>query len=788
MRSNNVRNNDIRNNFNSTNNSNTTIQSFKPQIRCAIYTRKSCEEGLELEYNSLDNQYDSCKKYIESQKHEGWVLATEVKKDKNDIYNNINGISNNSIGNSKADNNNQFIAVPKRYDDGGFSGGNLERPALKELLNDINLGLIDMVVVYKIDRLSRSLMDFSKLVDIFNKNNTSFISVTQNFNTNDSMGKLMLNILLSFAQFEREMTGDRIRDKIRMQKSKGMWTGGSVPLGYDIIDKKLIINEEESKKVKLIFNTFIRTRSISETLKVLNNPSDPLNTFKEIIKTKSRVSKKNPNNNIGNKRFNKSYLYKILKNKVYNGLIENKNTNDIYQGLHKAIIGDDIFNQVQEIFRSNLNSRIYNLGSDNNYNNYNNDNNTNKTVIINNRAIIEHKIIHTPKLNTKMPYLLKGLMKCSCCNSVLTPTYTTKNNGIVYRYYKSSKSLKHTLNEETGEECQLKSIPAEQIENIILNQIYSIIRTPNIIQKIIDATMSKAVTSGNSTVDKTDHIEKAKSIKSNDTNQNNKTTINTQEINSQIINSQTINSQEIINHLKNIESVWEELPSREQIEIVNILIKEIIISNDNIRVIFNKYGFIRIFDSDFSINPNVRLNTNLKGNPNAGGNNNINYNKNINYNNSNTNTSYNNSNNSNSNNNNSNIEVNIPIQLKYKASRSFITTPTGKDIIIRNTFNKKSISNNYVDNAIINALIQAEQWKQELENNNSNITINTIAKREHKQNSYICRILNLAFLAPDIKKAILLNKYPLGLSLKGIRTTLKQNLSWEEQRKVLGFV
>jgi len=725
MKNNNIKNNTSSiNNSNNPNNLNNTTPSSKPQIRCAIYTRKSCEEGLDLEYNSLDNQYDSCKKYIESQKHEGWVLATEVKNDKDGI------------------------TTPKRYDDGGYSGGNLERPALKELLNDISLGLIDMIVVYKIDRLSRSLMDFSKLVDIFNKNNTSFISVTQNFNTNDSMGKLMLNILLSFAQFEREMTGDRIRDKIRMQKSRGMWTGGAVPLGYDIIDKKLIINIEESKKVKLIFNTFIRTRSISETLKVLNNPNDPLNTFKEIIKTKSRISKKNLNNNIGNKRFNKNSLYEILKNKLYNGLIENKNTNNIYQGIHEAIIDDDTFNQVQEIFKMNLNVGMYD------------DNNTNKTIIINNRGTIEHKIIHTPKLNTKMPYLLKGLMRCSCCNSVLTPTYTIKKNGIAYRYYKSNKSLKHTLNEE-GEECKLKSIPAEQIENIVLNQIYSIIRTPNIIQKIIDATMNKK--------DKATVSE----------NQINKNSIN--QDNNISVDKTSINSQDIINHLKNIESVWEELSTREQIEIVNILIKEIIISNDNIKVIFNKYGFIRIFDSDFSINPNVNLNASVGNNLNS----NIITNSNTNVdNNANTNTNKNINSNS-----DSNIEVNIPIQLKYKSSRSFITTPDGKDIIIRNTFNKKSVSNNYRDDAIVNALIQAEQWKKELENsNNYNITVSTIAKREHKQNSYICRILNLTFLAPDIKKAILMNKCPLGLSLKDIRTSLKTDLSWEEQRKKLGFV
>ncbi|NLE04879.1 MAG: recombinase family protein, partial [Crenarchaeota archaeon] len=384
--------------------------------------RKSSEEGLELEYNSLDNQYDSCRKYIESQQHEGWSL------------------------------------INKRYDDGGFSGGNLERPALKQLMQDIQNNQIDMVVVYKIDRLSRSLMDFSRLIEVFDNNKTSFISVTQNFNTNDSMGKLMLNILLSFAQFEREMTGDRIRDKIRMQKSKGMWTGGTPPLGYDIIDKKLIINETEAKQVKLIFNTFIETQSIGETLNILKRSE---------IKTKTYTSKTDRVQ--GGNEFNRGTLYKMLKNKLYIGLIENKNTNQIYDGLHEKIIPEADFNRVQDLFSKNLNEKIYDKKPD-------------KTGF---------KFIYVPKKDTNIPYLLKGLMKCECCNSTLTPTYTTKKSGQVYRYYKPNKAIKHSIKTETGKECQLSSIKADDIENIILNQIYGIIRTPTIVSKIIDKVKLK---------------------------------------------------------------------------------------------------------------------------------------------------------------------------------------------------------------------------------------------------------------------------------------------------------
>ena len=194
------------------------------KLRCAVYTRKSSEEGLDMEFNSLDAQREACEAYVASQKAEGWVL------------------------------------VPDRYDDGGFSGGTLERPALKRLLADIEAGRVDVVVVYKIDRLSRSLMDFAKLVEVFDRNSVTFVSVTQSFNTTTSMGRLTLNILLSFAQFEREVIGERIRDKFAASRKKGMWMGGNVPLGYDVKDRKLVVNEAEAAIVRMIFERFLRDR------------------------------------------------------------------------------------------------------------------------------------------------------------------------------------------------------------------------------------------------------------------------------------------------------------------------------------------------------------------------------------------------------------------------------------------------------------------------------------------------------------------------------------------------
>ena len=200
----------------------------KKQVRCAIYTRKSSEEGLEQDFNSLDAQREACESFIKSQKHEGWIL------------------------------------IEKQYNDGGFSGGTMNRPAFKELLKDIENNEIDIVVVYKVDRLTRSLMDFSKIIDIFDKHKTSFVSITQQFNTTTSMGRLTLNILLSFAQFEREVTGERIRDKIAASKKKGMWVGGCIPIGYEKIDKKLIIKSDDAQKVRLIFEKYLEFKSVAK--------------------------------------------------------------------------------------------------------------------------------------------------------------------------------------------------------------------------------------------------------------------------------------------------------------------------------------------------------------------------------------------------------------------------------------------------------------------------------------------------------------------------------------------
>jgi site-specific DNA recombinase len=281
----------------------------KPEksVRCAIYTRKSTEHGLELEFNSLHAQREACEAYIKSQIHEGWT------------------------------------ALSKHYDDPAYSGGNLERPAVQRLLRDIEAGLIDVVVVYKIDRLTRSLSDFAKLVELFDKKAISFVAVTQQFNTTTSMGRLTLNVLLSFAQFERELSSERVRDKVAASRKKGKWTGGSVPLGYDSKNKKLIVNHDEANTVRMIFARYLALKSFQRLIGELN--AKGIVTKKRVIADKIA----------GGIPFSYGPLSYLLKNRTYLG--ETGHKNRWYPGEHEAIIDPRLFNLVQDLLKTNAITR-----------------------------------------------------------------------------------------------------------------------------------------------------------------------------------------------------------------------------------------------------------------------------------------------------------------------------------------------------------------------------------------------------------------------------------------------
>ncbi len=314
------------------------------KLRCAVYTRKSSEEGLEQEFNSLDAQREACEAFIASQKPEGWVLVAD------------------------------------RYDDGGISGATLERPALKRLLADIEDRRVDVIVVYKIDRLSRALMDFAKLVEVFDRNNVTFVSVTQSFNTTTSMGRLTLNILLSFAQFEREVIGERIRDKFAASRKKGMWMGGFVPLGYDVKDRKLVINEAEAATVRMIFERFIKIGSATELVRKLRA---------ENVRGKQ------------GKLVDKGYVYKLLNNRVYIGEAVHKGVS--YPGEHQPIIDRLLWDRVHAVLRESPRKRA----------------------------------AHT---RAQTPALLKGLI-FGPTGRAMTPTHT-RRGGKLYRYYVSTDVLK----------------------------------------------------------------------------------------------------------------------------------------------------------------------------------------------------------------------------------------------------------------------------------------------------------------------------------------------------------
>jgi DNA invertase Pin-like site-specific DNA recombinase len=314
------------------------------KLRCAVYTRKSSEEGLEQEFNSLDAQREACEAYVVSQRPEGWVL------------------------------------VPDHYDDGGVSGATLDRPALKRLLADIEANKVDVIVVYKIDRLSRALMDFAKLVEVFDRNDATFVSVTQSFNTTDSMGRLNLNILLSFAQFEREVIGERIRDKFAASRRRGMWMGGWAPLGYDIKDRKLIVNEREAELVRSIFTRFAR--------------GIPPQQLIEALAAEGTLNKQG-------KPIDKGYLYRVLHNRVYLGEAVHKST--AHPGEHAPIIERGLWDQVHALIDPSPRTRA-------------------------------------TRVLGRTPALLKGLI-FGPTGTAMTPAHTRKG-GRLYRYYISTDVIR----------------------------------------------------------------------------------------------------------------------------------------------------------------------------------------------------------------------------------------------------------------------------------------------------------------------------------------------------------
>ncbi len=360
----------------------------RTEIRCAIYTRKSTEEGLQQEFNSLDAQRESAEACVKSQQHEGWVC------------------------------------LPDRYDDGGFTGGNMERPALKRLMADIEAGRVDCVVVYKVDRLSRSLLDFARIIETFERHRVSFVSVTQQFNTTHSMGRLTLNILLSFAQFEREIISERTRDKIAATRRKGKWSGGMPLLGYDVLPTtRLAVNDDEAVRVRAIFALYLQEQSLLPVVQVLNARGWNNKRWQ----TRRGHAR-------GGKPFTRTSLHKLLTNVTYIGRVKYKLED--HPGEQPPIVDPDTWVKVQALLRRN--------------------GRTGGTQVRN-----------------RFGFTLKGLIRCASCGCAMTPSHSLQKKTKRYRYYVCLKATKHGW-----DACPSPSVPAGQIEAFIADQIRAIGRDP----------------------------------------------------------------------------------------------------------------------------------------------------------------------------------------------------------------------------------------------------------------------------------------------------------------------
>lgn len=360
--------------------SRTPLQAPTP-VRCAIYTRKSTEEGLAQEFNSLDAQREAAEAYIKSQQQEGW------------------------------------ICLAARYDDGGFTGGNIERPALQELLAAIEAGGIDCVVVYKVDRLSRSLLDFARLMEVFERQGVSFVSVTQQFSTTNSMGRLTLNILLSFAQFEREIISERTRDKMAATRRKGKWAGGPPVLGYDVIDRKLIVNEPEAERVRGIFELYLRSSGLIPLVRELERRG---------WRRKQRMTRAGVER--GGGQFNKTALHALLTNVTYIGKVRHKE--EIFEGEHAAILDGQLFEAVQKRLKQQRTA-----------------------------------LAPSPRVRAESP--LQGILRCAACDCAMASHYSTNDGRRRYRYYVCSQSMRRGR-----ETCPQPRLPAGELERLVVEQLF----------------------------------------------------------------------------------------------------------------------------------------------------------------------------------------------------------------------------------------------------------------------------------------------------------------------------
>ncbi len=423
-------------------------KSIKPKTRCAVYTRKSTDEGLDQEFNSLAAQRESCLAYIASQKGKGW------------------------------------IPVADHYDDPAYSGGTLNRPALQRLMRDMEAGKVDTVLVYRLDRLSRSLADFTRLMEVFDRHRVNFVSVTESFTTSTSMGRLTLNMILSFAQFERETTADRIRDKYAASRKKGLWMGGHPPLGYDVRNRELVINRAEAEQVRHIFRRFLECGSPTQVIKDLEAAG---------VRNKSWITRNGIRRE--GKPIHKAALYRILNNRAYLGEVVYKD--ETYPGKHKAIIPQDLWDRVHDL-------------------------------------IDEQRRDKSSLPRGQTPFPLKGLVRCSHCDMAMKPSHTRKKSQVQYRYYLCMNAAR-----TSHDRCPLPSVPAGELERLVLDRIRSILKSPEVVARAIRQ------------VAKVDP---------------------------------DMNEREVIDLLGRLDPIWEELFPLEQNRLLKLLVERVLVTNHGVDI------------------------------------------------------------------------------------------------------------------------------------------------------------------------------------------------------------
>lgn len=500
-----------------------------PRIRCAIYTRKSSEENLDMEFNSLDAQREAAESYIASQRQEGWV------------------------------------ALPTQYNDGGFSGATVERPGLQRLLADIAIGQIDCVVVYKVDRLSRSLLDFAKIVEAFDRHNVSFVSVTQQFNTTSSMGRLTLNILLSFAQFEREIIGERIRDKIAQTRRKGKYTGGRPVLGYDVDaeHRRLVVNEKEAELVRHIFTRFVALGSSTTLVQELNAQG---------YLTKSWTTRKNVVK--PGLPWHKNHLYALINNPLYIGYVTHKGNR--YPGEHPAIVTRELWEGVQRILQENSRARA-------------------------------------ARTRTKTVALLRGKIRCAVCNCSMIPTFT-RRRGKEYRYYLCLNASKSGYGA-----CPTRTVAAGNIEQIVIDQLRSAFRSP----EVLASTYQTATTLQRHRLEELQQEKESVCARRQKTQKEIATLTALPELCETLVESlhnlqgslvevdkhqarleQEITAlaelhfteQEVINAVSGLDPIWEELFPTEQQRIIKALVDQVVVHPDHAAVTLRAEGLAMLME------------------------------------------------------------------------------------------------------------------------------------------------------------------------------------------------